>query len=207
MSECLRPLIAAAAMLAWTALALRLYLTLAIVPGPHHAIAAYLGYFTIQSNILAALVLSAWAARPGGSGWLHRPGVRAAAVVYMAVVGMVYAVLLRSLWNPQGLAKFCDVMMHDVMPILYGLLWLLAAPKGALRWRQPAWWLAFPFAYFLYSLARGIATGFYPYPFLDVTKLGYGGVLANAFVLLGVFWGLGLAMVAIDGALARARSA
>jgi hypothetical protein len=37
----------------------------------------------------------------------------------------------------------------------------------------------------------------YPYPFLDVTSLGYGQVTIAACVLFGVFWLLGLLVVAI----------
>ncbi len=204
-----RPLIAGAAILAWAALALRLYLTVALVRadggGLPQALAVYLSYFTILSNLLTATILAAWAIRPGGGGWLRRPGVRAAAVVYMAVVGAVYALLLRRLWDPTGLTLFCDVVMHDIMPVLYALCWLLAAPKGHLAWRQPVWWLVYPGGYFLYCLARGLISGSYPYPFIDVTALGYGGVLVNAALLLAVFWVLGLAVVGLDKALARRR--
>jgi hypothetical protein len=203
----LRTLGAGLASLAWIALALRLYLTVAMVRGDGGtllgALAAYLAYFTILSNLLTAAILTAWGVRPDGGGWLRRPGVRAAAVVYMAVVGAVYALLLRRLWDPTGLALFCDVVMHDIMPVLYALYWLLAAPRGRLAWRQPLWWLLYPGGYFGYSLARGLISGSYPYPFIDVTALGYGGVLVNAALLLGVFWVLGLAVVGLDKALAR----
>jgi hypothetical protein len=48
---------------------------------------------------------------------------------------------------------------------------------------------------------RGAALGIYPYPFLDVAKLGYVPVFMNAAALLAVFFVLGTALTAIDQAL------
>jgi hypothetical protein len=198
-----RPVLAAVALLGWTALALRFCIPLAAGAAPLRTLIDFLGYFTILSNILAALVLTAWALRPDGGGWLRRPGLRAAALVYMTVVGLVYVTMLRGAWSPQGLAMVCEGIMHYVMPPLYALCWLAAAPKGVLSRRQTPWWLLFPAAYLLYSLARGAATGAYPYFFIDAGQIGYGGVLLSALILLGVFWGLGLLVVAADNAFAR----
>ncbi len=199
-----RLLITGAALLGWTGLVLRLALTLTAQNGltPLQSMTGYFSYFTIETNLLAAAILTAWAL-PGHGGWPARPGVRAAAVVYLGVVGVVYALLLRDLWDPRGLAKFCDVVLHDIMPVLYALCWLLAAPKGLLRWRQTFWWLVFPALYLAYSLARGAVIGTYPYPFINAAKLGYDGVAVNAAILLVAFWGLSLLMVAIDRLLGR----
>lgn len=49
----------------------------------------------------------------------------------------------------------------------------------------------------VYILARGRVTGLYPYPFVDVNVLGYGGVLERAAGLLLVFLGTGLIVVAV----------
>jgi hypothetical protein len=52
-------------------------------------------------------------------------------------------------------------------------------------------------AYGAYSLIQGALTEFYPYPFLDVSKLGYERVLINMTGLFVVFAGLGLLLIAI----------
>ncbi len=44
--------------------------------------------------------------------------------------------------------------------------------------------LLFPLAYGAWTLAHGAATGWYPYPFVDVVDLGYLRVLAN---IVGLF--------------------
>lgn len=59
-------------------------------------------------------------------------------------------------------------------------------------------WLGYPLVYAAYSLIHGAVTGFYPYPFINVSNLGYDKVLINMAVLVLVFLGLGLALIGID---------
>jgi hypothetical protein len=110
---------------------------------------------------------------------------------------MVYSLLLRQLWNPQGLQWVVDVILHDVIPVGYALYWLLFGPRDPLRWKDALAWLAYPAAYLVYVLARGAVSGLYPYPFMNVKVLGYGIVLAHAGVLFLVFLGMGLLVVAV----------
>ncbi len=49
----------------------------------------------------------------------------------------------------------------------------------------------------MYILARGAVSGLYPYPFVDVNVLGYGGVSPAAAGLMLVFLGMGLLVVAV----------
>ena len=46
-------------------------------------------------------------------------------------------------------------------------------------------------------------TGYYPYPFIDETKLGYDQVLTNMGGLVGAFAGLGFALIGVDRGLGR----
>jgi hypothetical protein len=113
--------------------------------------------------------------------------------------------LLRQLWNPQGAQWVADVLLHDVIPVGYVVYWLLFAPRAGLRWKDAVAWLAYPAVYLVYVLARGAVSGLYPYPFVDVNVLGYGGVLAHAVVFLLVFLGMGLLVLAV-GRRTRRRS-
>lgn len=161
----------------------------------------FFSYFTIQTNIVVALVLTISSARPQADQLLLRPSVKSALATYMVIVGVVYALLLRHLWNPQGLQLVADIILHDVTPFLYPLYWLVFLPKRSLRWADPARWLIYPIIYFIYTLLRGAAFGEYPYPFVDVAKLGYGQVSINAIILLAAFFALGVVFTAIDRAL------
>src|SRR3984893_293592 len=192
--------------LGWFGLSVQLYFNIhdALVKDlsiPAHLI-NYFSYFTTETNLLVALALTIFCARPQAAQFLTRPSVRSALVVYVIVVGVVYAVLLRNLWHPHGVQLLADVVLHDAIPFLYPCYWLAFLPKGSLRWSDPAWWLVYPVLYFLYSMLRGAAFGTYLYPFFDAAQLGVAQVWVNGIVLLAVFIWLGVGLTAIDHALA-----
>jgi len=200
---------AVGALLGWFALALQLYLMLvqSLVPERLGTVITFFSFFTILTNILTASVFTAVAFQPkhGWGKWLCRPSVQAATAVYIAIVGMVYQLLLRQLWNPQGAQWVADVLLHSMVPVGYVVYWLLFAPRAGLSWKDSVTWLIYPGVYLVYVLARGAVSGLYPYPFVDVNVLGYGGVLARSGLLLLVFLGMGLLIVAV-GRRVRARS-
>jgi hypothetical protein len=200
---------AVGALLGWFALALQLYLMLvqSLVPERLGTVITFFSFFTILTNILTASVFTAVAFQPkhGWGKWLSRPSVQAATAVYIAIVGMVYQLLLRQLWNPQGAQWVADVLLHSMVPVGYVVYWLLFAPRAGLSWKDSVTWLIYPGVYLVYVLARGAVSGLYPYPFVDVNVLGYGGVLARSGLLMLVFLGMGLLVVAI-GRWMRARS-
>ena len=70
------------------------------------------------------------------------------------------------------------------MPVLYVLYWLLFVPKSRLPWNSVLFWLIYPLAYLSYTLIHGALSGWYPYPFVDVSVVGYGRVFANSLALL-----------------------
>jgi hypothetical protein len=198
--QTMRVYAAVGGLLGWFALALQLYLMLVRDPaGMLSVVITYFSFFTILTNFLVALVFTAAALRPRAA-WgefLLRPSLQASTAVYIAIVGMVYQLLLRHLWNPQGAQWVADVLLHSIIPVGYVLYWWLFAPRDKLSWKNALGWLVYPGAYLVYTLARGAVSGLYPYPFVDVGTLGYGGVLARAAGLMLVFLGMGLLIIAI----------
>ena len=128
---------------------------------------AFFSYFTVETNILVALALTIFLLQPQAERFLTGPSVTSALVVYVIVVGVVYEWLLRHLWHPYGMRLFADMLLHDAVPFLYSLYWLLFLPKGSLRWSDPANWLIYPILFFFYTMFRGAACGIYPYPFIN----------------------------------------
>jgi hypothetical protein len=110
----------------------------------------------------------------------------------------VYNLILRFLWNPQGLEQVVDELLHTVIPILFILLWLIFISKARLKWKNIFTWLIFPFLYLIYILIRGSFAKYYPYPFLDVNQLGYGQVSLNSLGMLVLFLLASILLVAID---------
>jgi hypothetical protein len=37
--------------------------------------------------------------------------------------------------NPQGAQKIADILLHDVVPVMYLGYWLIFIPNGSLRWK------------------------------------------------------------------------
>jgi hypothetical protein len=189
------------AALGWFALTLQCYLTVSLSIANGKTLIArlvtFFRYFTILTNLLVALILtrSAWRPSARRGAFLSRAVVQSGTAVYTALVGIVYALLLHQIWNPQGLQKLADVLLHDLLPILYAAYWLIFVSKKSMHWTRALWWLLYPAGYFAYTLLRGAASGWYPYPFLDANALGYSRVSANAGMLLAAFLLTGLLLV------------
>ncbi len=192
------------ALLAWGALLLQLWLSLRLVRGQGqsvaHGLLVYFGYFTVLSNLFVAVVATAGARRrprerPRG---FYGIGVVGCATTSIIVVGLGYHVLLREIWDPQGLQKLADVLLHYAVPVGALLHWFAYAHVERLSWRAPLAWCAWPLAYFAYALVRGAILHSYPYPFIDVAGLGYGRATLNALGLLLVFVLVGLVVVWIS---------
>jgi hypothetical protein len=165
-----------------------------------------LGFFTVLTNIIVAVVAGACALRGEAGTFLTRPSTRAAVMVYILVVGIIFALLLANLRPMSGLKLIVDDVLHRVTPVLFVLYWLFFVPKGTLRRRDPLLWMIYPALYVAYSLVYGAATGRYMYPFANANVLGYPRALANAAFILVFFFVLGLIVVAADHALAGGRN-
>ncbi len=188
-------------MLAWYGLLLQFYLVIVNARASGLPIAAaivnYFSFFTILTNLLVAVTLTLSLRRtPSALGSLAtRPAVQAAVTLYIAIVGIVYSLALRHIWDPEGLQKIADVLLHDAIPGLSILFWLLFVRKDELRFRDVPVWLVYPTVYLVYSMIRGAVLGRYVYPFLDAGALGYGRVVMNVVAIAAAFTGLGLLFV------------
>jgi hypothetical protein len=146
----------------WAALALQLWLIvdkLGVGPG----LWRYLGFFTILTNIGVAIVATGVAL---GHPRIGGPRARLMAAVSIVMVGLTYSIALRSIWNPTGLQKLTDFALHDVTPLLFMAVWILA-PNGSLGRRDFGWALVPPSLYAAYAMVRGTMDGWYAYWFLD----------------------------------------
>lgn len=160
----------------------------------------YFSFFTVLTNTLVAVVLTCVATRQPSKGrtFFLQPWVTSGITVSIIVVGVAYNLLLRQLWQPQGLQWLANELLHDVMPVLFTLYWWFCVPKGSLRVRHIGVWVLYPVLYFAYTLLRGHLLGVYPYPFIDVEKLGYAQAFINACGVLAGFVLAALIIVGVD---------
>lgn len=151
---------------------------------PGFTAANFFSYFTIESNVLAAVVMLGLAAVPTAAE--STEGLRAGTTLYIVITGVVYNVLLRGVdvgieSGPFG--ELCNELLHVVVPVLVLLDWVLVPPLRRIGRSRALLLLLFPLLYLGYSLARGELTGWYPYPFLNPANGGYGKVLVYGVVL------------------------
>ena len=184
----------------WFALMAQFYLIIVNRVGSiPETIIRYFSFFTILTNVIAVVCCTFILLKPASNvgKFFSRPDALTAIAVYITVVAIVYNTVLRFLWRPQGLQLIVDELLHSVIPLLFIVLWFLLTVKAVLKWENIFRWLLYPLGYVIYILIRGAFSGFYPYPFINVTELGYNKVLVHCVGLLLVFLFLSLLFVAI----------
>jgi hypothetical protein len=157
----------------------------------------FFGFFTMQSNILLALVLGITAI-VSLTGRTQSPDLqllRGCATAYIVVVGLVYNTLLAGL--PGGLTlEWANNQLHVGLPISAVLDWAIIGDRGPLPWNRLAIVTVYPIAWIFVVLVRGATDGWVPYPFLDPAT-GYGAVAiycvviaASTVLVAAVIWAL-----------------
>ncbi|QAY72188.1 hypothetical protein ET445_01370 [Agromyces protaetiae] len=179
-----------------------------------------LKFYTTVSNVICFVWILLVLARTiadlrtrGARGW-SSPSPRFAGVVMMAitVTMLIYLIILAPTPPVDGYERFTlsDTLLHVVTPSLVIVDWLVFHPKGRLRWIDPVLWAIVPWAYLVWAFAAGAlglvtweAGNPFPYPFMDVSTLGLGGVAAWIGALSVALIGVGYVYVALDHGLAR----
>ena len=179
------------AVIAWAALGIQFYATFSANGSVPETFWILLRFFTIITNLLVAMFMTAVAMDRRMS-----PFLIGGLALAISLVGIVYMTLLRGLVHLEGPALLADTLLHYVVPIAMAIYWLVVAPKFGLRWHHPILWSLYPLAYFGYAILRGSIDGRYPYPFMDVTQLGAGQTALNALGLAASSVIAGLLMVA-----------
>ena len=191
------------AVIAWVALAVQLWLTMAVVlaqgRGFVTGLVVYFGFFTVLTNLLAAVVMTFLAGGPGFSGYRHAasPVAITTTAASITIVGAVYFLILRHLWKPEGAQFWADVALHYVVPVLVAAFWAWTVPAQALGWKDVPWLFAYPLLYLVYVFMRGEIVHLYPYAFIDVLAIGYraallnsAGIIATYALVIAAFFGL-----------------
>lgn len=153
----------------------------------------FFSFFTIQSNILVALLLLL-------IGFCNLKGItgniaflRGAATLYIAMTGVIYFLLLSGNEDAlQTTIPWVNIVLHYLMPIAVVADWIFFPARHNVPFRRALLWFAYPFAYAVYSFVRGAVTGWYPYPFLNPVTTGWPNVVAISLIIaiaiIGLTW-------------------
>lgn len=184
------------ALLAWFAVLLQLVLIIVNRTTPvTETIIRFFSYFTILTNILVAIGFTSLVLNKG-DGFFSKISNLTALVVYILIVGIVYNIILRWLWQPEGWQRLADELLHVGVPVLAFLYWFFYHRKVVIPWKKSFYWLIYPLVYCLYVLLRGSTSKFYPYPFIDVEQLGYPAVVINCLYVTAAFLLVSLLLIA-----------
>jgi hypothetical protein len=162
-------------------------------------------YFTTQSNLLVGLAALLLALRLDRSSTAFRV-LRLCGLVAITVTGIVFHAVLAQLLDLQSWARVGNDLVHTVVPVVAVVGWLMLGPRRLASARVVWLSLIFPVLWLAFTLIRGAIIGWYPYPFIDVTHLGYDDVALNCVWVALLMLGLAAGAAVIDQRLAAGGS-
>ncbi len=175
-----------------------------------------ISYYTGMSNLMVLVVFIGYTVmtiidmvRKGLKGpttpW---PWLKGATTLVIAVTFLIYHFILARNKFDWQIYKVGNLLVHYIVPLTVVGDWLLFDAKERRPWWHPLSWLAFPVAYFIFTIVRAQVGGWfpgriftrYPYPFINVDRLGADviwnvlgtavAVVALGYILLGIEYGL-----------------
>ena len=198
--------VAISAAIVWFALCLQFNISLNLANGATlTTLKIFLSYFTVTTNILVGIcLLTLWLFEVRNAGhFFFKASTQTAITVYILVVCLTYNIMLRGLIPLSGWPRVADELLHVVDPLLFLGFWIFYTPKIVIPYKNAMTWLTYPVLYVLMTVIRGHLIQQYPYPFIDVTKLGYPRAILNAVLILAIFWLLSLLFIFISRKLAK----
>jgi hypothetical protein len=175
------------AVIGWVTFLVRLVLRLQTEEvDPFESFVQFFSYFTILTNLLVTIYFTTELASKKGNSLFAKPSALASLTVFISIVGAVYHIALKPIWNPEGFTMILSEIHHTVVPLGTLVFWLFFKAQYRVKFKSMLLWLMYPLIYISFVVWCGGISGFYPYPFLNVGELGMNQVLINSAGLLGV---------------------
>ncbi|WP_392562669.1 Pr6Pr family membrane protein [Orbus sturtevantii] len=133
----------------------------------------YYSFFTVLSNIMFGISCLMLFLKPSCSNTVFNV-IRLNGLVGIIITMIVYNVMLRGIHRPPTLLlAFANESLHLVLPILGLITWFIYGPFGRIKPRIIFYAFLSLLTYGIYIFTRGYYTGQYPYPFINVNRVGY----------------------------------
>lgn len=141
----------------------------------------FFSFFTILTNLLVALFFTfrVFKIKKKPFSIYLKSGALTALTAYILLVGIVYQVILRGIWEPTGLQMIVDELLHTLIPLYFLGYWYRYATSTNFGLRSILYGLVYPLLYFVFIMVRGHFSNFYPYPFVNVSEIGWVAVTLN----------------------------
>jgi hypothetical protein len=159
-------------------------------------------FFTIQSNLLVGVATFLLALRLDRSSTRFAV-LRLVGLVAITVTGIVFHAVLAQTLDLKSWDAIGNELVHTVVPVMAAVGWLLVGPRGLVSARIAWLSLLFPVCWLAFTLIRGAIAHWYPYPFIDVTQLGYGRTAVNCVWVGVLMLGLAAGATVFDSRLRR----
>jgi len=158
-----------------------------------------LAYWTIQSNLLVgvATMLLALDLNPKSVAlrMLYLTGLAAISLTFVVTHTILHdPATARNSWPLWIHLRLC----HDIAPVLSVGGWLMFGPRGMFSWTLILPAFVYGLAYDAMTLARGAAIDWYPYAFLDPSRIGYPAVFRTILGFSLVFLTVAAFLVLVD---------
>lgn len=195
--------------IAWTGIFIRIIVGIFDVAGGQDPIAYFgnqLSFYTFQTNIMVAIWLTTAVILGKKKGknekeiisvFMH-PIVHGAICLYITMTFLIFAIFLSGGYRPTGLEAISNILMHYVVPISFILEWVVSEMHTEYKYRYLLHYSIYPFAYVIYTVIRGLITGFYPYYFFDLNQISPLSLLIVVFVLVVFYSIIGGIYIAIN---------
>jgi hypothetical protein len=146
----------------------------------------FFSFFTILTNMLVTLYFTyrvlGFSMKP--LDLFSKKTALTALTAFILIVGLVYQFVLRQVWEPTGMQRLIDELLHSVMPLYMLVYWFVFDAKEKIKFRDIIMWLLYPLFYLTFILVRGHFYNYYPYPFLNIPEIGTDMALINSTLIL-----------------------
>jgi hypothetical protein len=172
-----------------------------VTPGQPEGIGVKLlrlfSYFTIQSNlfVLGTSIVLLLNVHKDGRVWRV---LRMDAMLGIIITGLVYETILAPLVHPTGWALAATIGFHYISPWATLIGWFVFGPRPRMGWVTTAFAFIWPLAWLVYTFVMGALTNWYPYPFLDVTLIGFADSVRNCAVVLVIAMAIAAVLTLLD---------
>lgn len=171
----------------------------------------FYAYYTNLSNYIciglmfASLVATAKSVNKKEDGFCKTaPTFKFMCVILILVTFFVYNILLaKDNSVVEYFTSLNNLLMHLILPLMFVLDWILFYEHGKVKWFWPLLCVIMPLVYVVFILIRasvlkGTDAMIYPYFFLNVDNLGWGGFFMWVSILVVLFVALGYVLFLLD---------